>query len=86
MSPALIVAVQLISYFMEAETFPVWFFMLIAWTNFALWVRFLLMLRSKKRVSKTISMVLKSFETMGAYLVIVFLGVLAFSNVFMALR
>ena len=44
------------------------------------------MLRSKSAVSTTISMVLMSFETMGSYLVIVFLGVLAFSNVFTALR
>ena len=97
LSPIMILAVQVISYMdyavrvIDKDGVPIeviddLFWELIAWTAFVLWVRFLLMLRSYKFLSASISMIFSSFNEMVSYLIIVGIGVLCFTNAFTSVR
>ena len=63
-----------------------WFYELTCWTTVVLWMRFLMLMRSNKMLSKAIAMIWMSVDKMMPYIVIVILGVLAFVNVFTAIR
>ncbi len=63
-----------------------WYWEMVAWTAFLLWVRMGLMLRSTKTLSQTIAMIKISAEKMTSYLIIVIIGVMAFTNTFLAVR
>ena len=63
-----------------------WFWELVSWTAFVLWLRFLIMLRCIQILSPVITMVFLSFRKMVPYLIIVVMGVMCFTNVFLAVR
>ena len=88
-SPGMILACQAISYFSESkltEEPMFWYWEFVAWTAFILWVRMGLMLRSTKTLSQTIAMIQISANKMISYLIIVVIGVMAFTNTFLAVR
>ncbi len=68
----------------KAEWF--WFWELIAWTAFFLYLRLFIMLRSIELLSASITMILRSFSAMVPYFIIVVMGVMAFTNTFLAVR
>ena len=85
-SPIMIMVVQIWSSIVGVKGLNRRYWELVAWTSFVLWVRFLLMLRIKKHISSSITMIFNSFKKMGPYIIIVVIGVLCFSNVFTAIR
>ena len=91
-SPILIIIVQVTSGYSETSNedgqmkLDTWFYELTCWTTVVLWMRFLMLMRSNKMLSKAIAMIWMSVNKMMPYIVIVILGVLAFVNVFTAIR
>lgn len=63
-----------------------WYWELLSWTAFCLWVFVLRMLRSVEWLSDTIGMVFACFEMFTSYMFVVIVGVLCFSNAFLAVR
>ena len=90
LSPILILTCQVISFLIEnldaGVNAKIYYWELLAWTSFCLWFRFLLMLRSVERMSPAVSMVLKSLDQIIPYLVVVFIGVFAFSDAFQSIE
>ena len=87
--PIMNLACQVIDYFNEANLDKAewfWFWELIAWTAFVLYLRLFIMLRSIELLSPSITMILRSFSEMVPYFSIVVMGVMAFTNTFLAVR
>ena len=55
---------------------------LLAWTSFVIWFKFLLMLRHVGWLSPVISMVMLSFQKMCSYIVVLLVGIFAFTDAF----
>ena len=55
---------------------------LLAWTAFVIWFKFLLMLRHSEWLSPIISMVLRSFTDMCSYIIVLMIGIFAFTDAF----
>ena len=51
-----------------------------------IWLRLLIFLQSNERMSFIVSMVMTCFKTMGAFLALLFIGVLAFANAILSVR
>ena len=89
LSPILILLAQIISLLgldSNNEIARRWYWEILAWTSFFLWYRFLLMLRSVPQMSPAVSMVIKSLKEIAPYLIVVLIGVFAFSDAFQSLN
>ena len=59
---------------------------LLAWTSFVIWFKFLLMLRHIGWLSPIISMVMLSFQKMCSYIIVLLVGIFAFTDSFKSIQ
>ena len=59
---------------------------LMAWTSFIMWFNFLIALRSIEIFSPVISMILNSFQAIWPYMIVLFIGVMAFADAFQSIQ